>query len=337
MRLPRIPAVVALGPAGLRAASGTADGRVALRLRDPESLRLHLAGISDANTRHGEGVAALAFSPVGTRLASAGEDGSIVLWNTSDGSAVGPVFQHGGGRLAALALAPDGRTVAVAGERGARIWDGLQGVPGPMLGAGREVTAVALDTAGNRAFTGTPEGLVESWGVAGGERLWFGALDAPVDSIALSTEGTAVAAGGATGLVRAWGMGPAGRAVSLALAAPVLHLAFSPDGTALLAQTPGWLHRLGLEEGRLLVLSSRMLPASVPPAGWRSADAAGTRVALVGGAHGETMAVLDFARTEPPPEDWTVDLEAWQARLQLYFDAEGELRQDPAGADPVGE
>ena len=337
MRLPRIPAVVALGPAGLRAAAGTADGRVALRLRDPESSRLQLAGISDAETRHGEGVAALAFSPAGMRLASAGTDGSVVLWNTADGSAAGPVFQHGGGELAALALAPDGRTVAVAGERGARIWDGLEGVPGAMLGAGREVTAVALDTAGNRAFTGTPEGLVESWDVAGGERLWFASLDAPVDSVALSAVGTAVAAGGATGLVRAWGMGSAARAVSLALAAPVLHLAFSPDGAVLLAQTPGWLHRLGLEEGRLQVLSSRMLPASVPPAGWRSADAAGTRVALVGGAHGETMAVLDFARTAPPPEDWTVDLEAWQARLQLYFDAEGELRHAPAGENPPGE
>jgi WD40 repeat protein len=331
MNLPRIPAVVALGPAGLRAASGTADGRVALRLRDPESLRLQLAGISDAETRHGEGVAALAFSPGGARLASAGGDGSIVLWNTADGSAAGPVFQHGGGRLAALALSPDERTVVVAGERGARVWNGLEGRPGPMLGAGREVTAVALDGYGARAFTGTPEGLVESWDVRGGERLWFSSLDAPVDSIALSTDGMAVAAGSETGLVRAWGMGPAGRAVSLALAAPVLHLAFSPDGEVLLAQTPSWLHRLGLEEGRLQVLSSRMLPASVPPSGWRTADAAGTRVALVGGARGETMAVLDFDRAEPPPEDWSVDLQAWQARLQLYFDAEGELRHDPAG------
>ncbi len=119
--------------------------------------------------------------------------------------------------------------------------------------------------------------------------------------------------------------------MSLALAAPVLHLAFSPDGTALLAQTPAWLHRLALEDGRLQVVGSRMLPASVPPAGWRAADAAGTRVALVGGARGETMALLDFVRAEPPPEEWTVDLAAWQARLGLYFDAEGELRTAPAG------
>jgi WD40 repeat protein len=331
MLLPRIPAVVALGPAGLRAASGTADGRVALRLRDPESLRLQLAAISDGATRHGDGVAALVFSPGGARLASAGGDGSIVLWNAADGSAAGPVFQHASGGLAALALSPDDRTVVVAGERGARVWDALAGRPGPMLGAGREVSAVALDAAGARAFTGTPEGLVESWDIVGGERLWFSSLDAPVGSIALSADGTSVAAGGATGLVRAWGMGPAGRAVSLALPAPVLHLAFSPDGAALLAQTPSWLHLLGLEDGRLQVRASRMLPASVPPAGWRSANAAGTRVVLVGGTRGETMAVLDFARAEPPPEDWTVDLEAWQARLQLYFDAEGELRQHPEG------
>ncbi len=331
MALPRIPAVVALGPAGLRAASGTADGRVALRLRDPESLRLRLTGISNAETRHGEGVAALAFSADGTRLASAGGDSSIVLWNAADGRAAGPVFQHGSGRLAALALAPDNRTVVVAGERGARVWDGLQGQPGPMLGAGREVSAVALDAPGARAYTGTAEGLVESWDIAGGERLWFSSMEAPVDSIALSIDGTAVAAGGATGLVRAWGMGPAGRAVSLALAAPILHLAFSPDGHALLVQTPAWLHRLGLADGRLQVLGSRMLPASVPAAGWRAADAAGTRVVLVGGARGESMALLDFVRAEPPPEDWGADLAAWQARLGLYFDAEGELRAAPAG------
>lgn len=330
MTLPRIPAVVALGPAGLRVASGTADGRLALRMRDPESLRLRLAGISDAERRHGEGVAALSFSPDGTRLASGGGDGSIVLWNGADGSVAGPVFQHGSGRLAALDLAPDGRTLVVAGERGARVWNALQGEAGPMLGAGREVSAAVFDGVGARAFTGTPEGLVESWDIAAGERLWFAPLDAPVDSIAVSTDGTAVAAAGTTGLVRAWGMGPAGRAVSVALAGPVLHLDFSADGAVLLAQTPGWLHRLGLEEGRLQVLASRMLPASVPPAGWRSADTAGTRVALVGGAHGETMALLDFARAEPPPEDWSVDLGAWQARLRLYFDARGELGPAPA-------
>jgi len=323
--LPPIAPVVALASSGLRMGAGLADGSVVLRARDPESLVMRQALVTSGEARHGGAVTALAFSPDSGRLASVGADGSVLLWQASSGRHVGELFQHGSGRVNAVELGPDGRLLVTAGELGARTWDAETGMPGPALGFGRAVNVIALDPSGRRAFTGTPDGEIESWDVGSGERLWFDVVEAPISRIAVGADGQRVAIGSHTGLVQAWGLGPAGRPVNVALAAPVLGLQFAPDGESILAQTPSWMHQLGVVEGRLRVLASRMLPGAIPPGAWRSAASDGTRIVLVGGAHSETMAVLDLARTPLPPDDWEPDLEGWQRKLKLYFGADGEL------------
>ncbi len=330
--LPRIAPVVALAPSGLRMAAGFSDGRVILRRRDPDSLNLQQALVTTGEARHGGAVTALDFSPDSARLVSVGADGSVLLWDAASGQPLGGLFQHGSGRVMAVDLGPDGRRLVTAGELGARSWDAETGAPGPDLGPGRSATAVALDPAGLRAFTGTAAGEVESWDVASGERLWFGEIDAPVSRLAVSSDGSRVAAASDAGLVQAWGMGTAGRPLSIALPAPVIGLRFSADGKALIAQTASWMHRLDVADDRLRVAASRLPPAAVPPGAWRTASADGARLVLVGGAHSETMAVLDFERAPLPPEDWQPDLDGWQQKLKLYFTADGELQ---AGIPPA--
>lgn len=331
---PRIPDTVALAPSGLRVATGQDDGRIVIRMRDTHSSQFRLAGLSSAETRHGGGVVALAFSADGARLASVGGDGSVVLWDTAAGEPWGDAFQHGEGLASQVALGPAGRRLVVGGELGARTWDAERGTPGAALGPGRAVSAVTLSPAGRRAFTGTPEGVVESWDIDSGQRLWSGSMDAPVAAIAVSADGARVAAAGETGLVKAWGLGRAGRPLSIALASAVTGLQFAPDGETLLAQTIDWMHRLGVSDGRLRVMESRLLPASVPPRGWRSANEDGSRLVLVAGAHGESMLLLDFHRVAAPPGEWVEDIAAWQQTLKLSFADDGELqpmaRPDPA-------
>jgi WD40 repeat protein len=324
--LPRIAPVVALARSGMRVGAGLADGRVILRMRDPESLQLRHAMVTTGEARHGGPVTALDFSPDGRRLVSVGADGSVLLWDAGTGRLAGRLFQHGSGRVAAVELGPDGRQMVTAGELGARVWDAETGAPGPLLGPGRQVSAVVLDPAGGRVFTGTPAGEVESWDVASGERLWSGIMEAPVALLAMGADGMRLAGASDTGLVQVWGLGPGGRPVGRALAAPVLGLQFSPDGMTVLAQTASWVHQLAVVDGRLQVVDSRPISPAVPPGAWRSAAEDGSRIVLVDGTHSESMAVLDFKRAPLPPEDWTPDLDNWQRKLKLFFTADGELQ-----------
>jgi WD40 repeat protein len=327
--LPRIPPVVALASSGLRMAAGLADGRVLLRTRDPESLELRQQPVTAEGLRHGGEVTALAFSPAGDRLVTVGSDGSVLLWHAAAGRPAGAIFHHGGGRVESVELAPDGRTLVTAGNLGARSWDAESGTPGPALGPGRAVSAVAVDPAGRRAFTGSPAGAVEAWDLASGERLWSALVDGAVTTIAVASDGARLAVAGPSGLVHAWDLESGGGSLAANLAAPVSGLQFSPDGEAILAQTSSWMHRLEVIEGRLRVLASRLLPGGTPPGAWRSASPDGLRVVLVGGTQGETLVLLDFERAPSPPEDWVPDREGWQTRLKLSFTPAGDLRAGP--------
>ncbi|NGX15720.1 AAA-like domain-containing protein [Wenzhouxiangella sp. XN24] len=333
--LPPVAPVVALAASGLRVGTGLPDGRVLLRTRDPTSLELRQTIVTGGDARHGGPVTAMAFSPDGDRIASVGADGSVLLWDAGSGAQIGALFQHGSGEVHSIDLGPDGRRLLTAGALGARSWDAESGQPGAALGAGRAVNVVAFDPSGLRAFTGTPAGDVESWDVASGERLWSDAVDEPVTRLAISHDGRSIAVAGAAGLVRAWGFGADGRVSSVTLPTPVRNLQYSPDGAALLAQTDAWIHRFEPAEGRLVVTTSRLLSASMPPTAWRSGAADGSRIVFVGGPDSGKMMLFDLERAQRPPEEWQPDLAQWQQKLKLYFSAEGQLRTGIASPSAV--
>ena len=71
---------------------------------------------------HGGFVYSVAWNHDGTRLATAGADGTIKLWDPSDGTEVLTLAGHSG-NIWSVAWSPDGASLASAGaDRRVRIW-----------------------------------------------------------------------------------------------------------------------------------------------------------------------------------------------------------------------
>jgi WD40 repeat protein/tetratricopeptide (TPR) repeat protein len=179
-------------------------------------------------------LAALAFSPDGTLLATA-SGATARLWNTATAQPIGPPLTHGG-FVWAVAFSPNGTHLATASDDGkARIWNlATAQLIGEPTQQNVSVQAVAFSPDGKHLAAAGGDGTI---------RLWDTATQAsvgppmkhpgPVRALAFSPDGTRLATAGGT-IVQFWDAMTARPANALpAHAAMIAALAFSPDGTRL--------------------------------------------------------------------------------------------------------
>jgi WD40 repeat protein len=111
--------VIAISPKGDRMAAGqVTSGTAKLWNRDGKLLR-ELPG-------HEHAVRALAFSPDGTRLATGGDEGNVVVWDAGSGARLQTLVTDYGVR--ALSFSSDGTRIVSGHEKGlVAVWNALTG------------------------------------------------------------------------------------------------------------------------------------------------------------------------------------------------------------------
>ena len=204
----------------LRGASRPAaygEGRASFR---PRGDLLAVGGFGDGSVRlfravtgepagvlagHGAESRDVAFSPDGTRLASADASGQIRLWDVNARRPVRIIAERQG-QPCRLSYSSDGRMLAsTSGDRAVRLWDAATSDPLDTLPHGATVYATAFSPDGTRLATACSDSVVHLWDLATHQEVAeLRGHEGYVHAVAFSPDGTRLVSGSGDSTIRVW-------------------------------------------------------------------------------------------------------------------------------------
>ena len=199
-------------------------------------------------------VSALAFSPDGTRLASAGEDRIIRIWDIASGQQCAALSGHRD-RIPALLWHPQGHRLYAAGwDTCVWVWDVVAAIPVILLNDHTgQVQALAISPDGTRLASADSAQTIHLWDLVSHKPIrTLTGIEGEVRCLAFRADGRALASGGSDRVVHVWSENSVdgGRWTANEESAPPASpmqrppappsgLAVSPDGTRLASLCPG--------------------------------------------------------------------------------------------------
>jgi WD40 repeat protein/tRNA A-37 threonylcarbamoyl transferase component Bud32 len=200
---------VVYSPDGKHLASGGVDGMLHVREaatgQDVLLLRAHspLRHETEApdQLHHLQGVDAIAYSRDGKLLASGGADGTVKVWDASNGKMLCPITAHNQ-PVSGVAFSPDGRLLASSSwDRTVKVWEAATGkLLHTLSGHRRQVSRVAFRPDGKVLASSSWDQTIRLWNPETGQQVrcldWIsqpGRVD-PIDSLAFHPSGDYLAA-----------------------------------------------------------------------------------------------------------------------------------------------
>jgi eukaryotic-like serine/threonine-protein kinase len=152
-------------------------------------------------------VSDFAFSPDGSRVATASLDGTARVWDLETGQPITSLLQHGGPVLT-VQFSSDGAQLATASDdKTARLWDAATSKQLRLFAHSEGVQSAAFSPDGRRVVTRSG-GMIRVWEEASGKRVTeFYADVAPLSEATFSADGRRIVVTGGQRAVRTWDAG----------------------------------------------------------------------------------------------------------------------------------
>ncbi len=190
---------------------------------------------------HPDWALGVAYGGDGERVASAGKDGTVKVWNAVTGKLIHTLKGHAG-PVSAVAFSHDGKRLASAGaDRTVRVWDAPAGkAERTLTGHAAHVKCVAFSHDGKRLASGGLDRKVMVWDLAGakGPLTLVGHADW-VGGVAFSPDGRHIASASRDGTAKVWEAAAAKEPLTFpGHEGEVTGVAFAADGRRVV--TSGW-------------------------------------------------------------------------------------------------